>query len=208
MKKRGFTIIELMVALGLFAILSTMIIITFITMVNIQAKATAMKESQQKIRTAVDQITRQIKEADQIIIDPTFTQLTLTYNEDLYAQVRYRISGGRLEYQNCNITSFISGSYSPCNSWYNINYAGYPKQDMLSSNGINSSGNSIQLQVGSQFRWNSPRNSGEIPGFVANDEHNNPPSIKVTLVGKIDYSNAYYDDDFTVSTNIALEAKN
>lgn len=198
-KSAGFTLIELMVSMGLFTILSTIVIMSFVSFANIQARTAAMRDSQQKVRMALDQMTRQIKEASTIVIDDANQRITLTFKEDPYAQARYEINVNQLRYSECNITA-STDIYKQCSDTYKLTTGGFLFQDMLASNVANGSGR-ILLQTGSTIEWNSPKNS-------TGDQNNMAPSVHIKLVGKIDYGgNQNYNDDFTLDTVIALEEK-
>jgi prepilin-type N-terminal cleavage/methylation domain-containing protein len=205
MKRRGYTLIELVVSMALFAVFSVIVISSFLSFAYIQARTSAMKESQQKLRTTLDFMVRQAKEADEVTIDAATNTLTLKYNtSNAYTSaVSYQLTGGRLIYRQCNVTSIIS-TYIPCTAA--IGSVGFPEQDMLSSNGLNGSGN-IDLVIGSgasRIEWNSPTNG-------TNDEKMNmPASIRIVLSGRSRYGGGVttmFDDDFSLETLVMLERK-
>jgi prepilin-type N-terminal cleavage/methylation domain-containing protein len=210
---QGFTLIELMVSLGLFAILSTIVISSFINFSNIQAKTSVMKDNQQKIRTALDQMIKQIKEAKTVVIDesdPSEKVIDLTYTEAPGAAARYKItSDGGLWYSECNISA-VTELYQACTSIDDID----PQNLLADSSAVGNMASSVILDFAeSSMCWNSPKNSPDAcsdkdmsgNSIPVDDRNNSLPSVKVKLSGYMKFSsNTFYQDEFYLETLIPL----
>jgi prepilin-type N-terminal cleavage/methylation domain-containing protein len=205
--RRGYTIIELLVAMGLFAIFSVLMITSFVSFTSIHAKSIAMKDSQQKIRSSLDQMIKQTKEATSVTIDttsdPNNKVLTLYFKEpNAAARYSLKTTSGRavLNYSECNITGIMTGIFVPCTD---IDSA--PIMDVLIGNPTATASKtigSITLDfANSTFAWNSPQN-------IAGDQYNMDPSVKIKLKGTIFYSlDSAERDNFDLETIISLERK-
>jgi prepilin-type N-terminal cleavage/methylation domain-containing protein len=206
--KRGYSLIELIISMSLFAIFSTIIIVSFVSFANIQGQTATMKESQQKLRVALDGIVRQTKEADKVKLESN-KKLILYFGTE--SAVIYEINpDNKLIYRECNMNNYVVASYKPCTvsdiNTYTV------QQDLLSSSG-NSSVADIFLDTTDEatkpiFSWQSPSTTDDsaLPE-VDNGSYNNPPTIKVSLRGKIANMNKYYGDNLTLETYVTLEPK-
>lgn len=83
MKKRGMTLIELMVAISIFVIVMTLAIGGFVSISRIRAQVGSMKNSQQKIRVANEMIIRYAKQAERINLPDTDVSGKVTSNRVL-----------------------------------------------------------------------------------------------------------------------------
>ena len=66
--KKGTTLVELIVAMAIFTVVSSLAISSFITVMRMKELGTNMKNSQQKARVALEQITRLARQADKVEI--------------------------------------------------------------------------------------------------------------------------------------------
>ncbi len=80
MERKGVTLIELVVSMGLFAIIATLTISAYVTISNMKALTSATRESQQKLRIATETISRLSKQADVVTLDTTGHDLRLYFN--------------------------------------------------------------------------------------------------------------------------------
>lgn len=71
MRKKGITLIEVMVSMGLFAVLATIIIGAFVMILNMKTLVNNMKESQQKTRMALEIISRLARQTNRPEISDT-----------------------------------------------------------------------------------------------------------------------------------------
>jgi prepilin-type N-terminal cleavage/methylation domain-containing protein len=65
-KKQGFTLIELIVAMAIFTTVISLAIGSFITIMNLEALGTNVSNSQQKVRVAMEQISRLARQATNV----------------------------------------------------------------------------------------------------------------------------------------------
>ncbi len=205
--RSGFTLIEMVVSLGLFAILGVLVIVSYVSYANIQAKAVAMKNSQQKLRVAIDQIEKQVKEAKTVTISDDHKTLSLTFDQPgTYAAARYVISKiddtyASLSYSECNLSSYLAGVYVPCDGTVGSDINSAPSEDMLAITGNGTSQASVKLvDANSSFSWNSPQN-------VAGSNYNLDASISIALDATINYAaNSFYQDNFKLDTIVSVKA--
>ena len=185
--KKGFTLLELVVSLSIFAILSTIAVGAYVSISRGKTYSATMRESQQKLRIAVETITRLGRQADRVDVDSTGEVITLYY----YASIvpprpntpnrinQYTITAtGALEYKECkpaSITGDEAAMYCPVTGWTS-------PVDMLSAK--------TSLQP--------------ISGFTR-DNTKLTPKITVNLVGKTTGATAAYTDSFTIVTDVSLE---
>jgi prepilin-type N-terminal cleavage/methylation domain-containing protein len=66
MSKRGVTLVEIMVSMGLFAVLASIIVGAFVMTLNMKTLVTNMKESQQKTRMALEILSRLARQANRV----------------------------------------------------------------------------------------------------------------------------------------------
>lgn len=185
--KRGYTIIELLVAMGIFSVLATLIVGAFVTVSRVKGLALTMRESQQKIRMVSEAIARSAKEAN--------GQLLLTSNGNGgYSQVNLYYSGDsthvpplppkykKFIIDSGTITQYDCDNYDPatrnCTS-------GEKPQQLLSES-------TTQVEISD--------NSG-----FSIDNSKQTPVLKIDLTGKINGLAPYYNDTFQIINSVALE---
>ncbi|MCL5094133.1 MAG: prepilin-type N-terminal cleavage/methylation domain-containing protein [Patescibacteria group bacterium] len=85
--KKGMTIIELVVAMTIFLVVVTLAVGGFVSLLNLQTQSETMTGVQQNARIAIEQITRQAREAlkvtigqNNITVNGTTFTCTATYN--------------------------------------------------------------------------------------------------------------------------------
>lgn len=80
MKKKGMTLIELIVAMTLFVVVSTIAVGGFISISRARILIGNMKDSQQKIRIANEMIIRYAREAQAVLIEDSGKTLKLSFD--------------------------------------------------------------------------------------------------------------------------------
>lgn len=112
MKKRGVTLIELIVAMTIFLVIITIAVGAFVTVSRMKALTSTMKESQQKTRIALEMISRLSRQAQKIVVKDSGDTLELYFDikSTHPTGVRFKIIDSGLEYGTC------SGSLN-CISW-------------------------------------------------------------------------------------------
>lgn len=181
--KKGLTIIELVVAMGIFSIVALIAVGAFITVARTRALTGNIRESQQKIRVAEETITRLARQAyfvrtdpsaspsqwvELYFINPARTSLTST---------KFTITGpGGLQSERCaslpiTLTNPVCATYDP-------------PQQMLNG--------SVSLFTGSGFTKHSA-------GIT--------PKMDLILNGRINglVGGPYYSDEFNLVTSVLLE---
>ncbi len=83
LKRRGMTIIELVVAITLFTVVVTLAIGGFVAVSRMKTLMVDMKDTQQKARLIYETVYRFAKEADTVSVSPNQSQLVLDYYNDL-----------------------------------------------------------------------------------------------------------------------------
>jgi len=67
-KKRGMTLIELMVAMAIFSVVTTMAVGAFVTVSRMQILTNNMKNTQQKLRVAIEMVSRLARQAQVVLV--------------------------------------------------------------------------------------------------------------------------------------------
>jgi prepilin-type N-terminal cleavage/methylation domain-containing protein len=106
MKKKGFTLVEFVIAVSIYVIVMLVAIGSFVSINNIRILNSNMKETQQKGRVAMEMISRFAKEATSVALSNEtapgsgkFLTLTMTYSG---ATAVANISGNNLIFCNPN----------------------------------------------------------------------------------------------------------
>ena len=184
MKKKGFTLIELVVAMGIFTVLSTIVVGAYVVVINLRGMTKSMNESQQKLRMTLEQISRLARQADQAKVTSSGRVLDLYFNGGTSSgsAYRYEVTGADpygLGKREC--ASFTDPSTNrTCDSWTPT--VTQPPVDML--------GSLLTLNNNSVFSINSSVT---------------PMTLLINLDGEVDFSNNYYDNKFNLESEIILE---
>ena len=177
--KKGFTIIELVVSMSIFAILSTMAVGAFVAISRSKNFSATMRESQQKIRIATEMISRLTRQADQVEVTGSTIATLYFKNTSPMKVVRFTLNplpgAGTLNYTECSSTSFIPPSYLSCTAWSGTT------TDLLSGK--------TALQSGSSFTKESATAV---------------PTLKLVLQGNVG-TYGPFSDHFDIETRIPLE---
>jgi Tfp pilus assembly protein PilW len=137
MRKKGFTIFELMVSMTIFITFSTVVIGAFVSMTRLKSLSGTMRESQQKIRVSMEMISRLARQTDEIIL-PTANEARMYFDDNgTRTASKFVIDNTNrtIYYYEC---SQISANY--CTQWNN----GNPGTDLF--------GGRIQVNSGSFVR--------------------------------------------------------
>jgi prepilin-type N-terminal cleavage/methylation domain-containing protein len=190
-KNKGFTIVELLVSMSIFMILSTFAVGTFVTSIQLKQYASITTNSQQKVRTALEIVTRMAKEATGVTIKGANAALPVTLDEAApnpgrVLELRYKDNSGYrvsiiqsgsvgiLQLEQCSV---VAGSFTGCTSSQNLLGGGISLD--------------IDVSAGSFFYL----------------EGANPMSLEIKLVGDVLSlrPNPYFSDSLTVDTIVLLE---
>jgi prepilin-type N-terminal cleavage/methylation domain-containing protein len=168
--KKGFSLIELVVAMGIFAVISTLVVGAFVTVTRMKALTSTMNENQQKTRIVIEMITRLSRQAEKVVVSPApegkIIDLYFNTENPIETQgVRFQIKDNDLLYSDC------SGS---------LNCVGSNEVSIYRD--VSLENNSFFKKVGST-----------------------PPTLEVSLFGKIKNPSEYYSDEINLTTKIILE---
>ena len=123
MKTKGTTLVELVVAMGIFTILSTMAVGAFVTVSRMKTMSASMRETQQKTRVAMETISRLARQADTVLVTDDTIQMffnTTTSNPSAYKYAIENRSVGqeaeqwKLYYYECDA---LVAPYHTCDHW-------------------------------------------------------------------------------------------
>lgn len=119
MKKKGLTLIELIVAMTLFVVVATLAIGGFVSITKVKILVSSMKNSQQKIRIANEMITRYAKQAEAISLDPSGNWIEMYFdvgdtNDSARKFVLSGSSSYDLLYYECASASLTQ---TTCSNW-------------------------------------------------------------------------------------------
>ncbi|MEI6266835.1 MAG: type II secretion system protein [bacterium] len=207
----GFTIVELMVSMSLFSVLTVLILMSFINISNIRARTGSMKDSQQKIRVVADQITRMTKEASTATIkkDPSpgvvYYSLTLTYNKTKMGgplatakTVTYLIQkiDSTCSATDCAVSLFRN---DPDSFFTDATLHSPNAQNMFSKDGERGS---LGLDpLNSLIEWVDPQDPTKAQDVTGTF----PMAVRIKLAGTIIGKNLEsYGDDFLIDTNMLM----
>ncbi len=114
MKKKGITLIELVVAMAIFLVVVTIAVGAFVTVSRMKALTSTMKNTQQKTRIAIEMLSRLSRQAEKVTVSPDGNILTLYFdikstNPDA---VKFALESNTLNYYSCNTMSDID-----CSVW-------------------------------------------------------------------------------------------
>jgi prepilin-type N-terminal cleavage/methylation domain-containing protein len=175
--KRGISLVELVVAMGIFSIIATLVVGAFVVILNMKGLVSTMRESQQKLRVAIETTSRLSRQAEAVGISPNKRELTLFQNVGQPTMTKFIITADGLYEQNC-LT--VNADDQACTSW--------------DANQIDLLGGTMKLDIttgtGSQFRKNGAK----------------PTTLEVNLVGKIEGAKSYYNDQFQINNVVVLES--
>lgn len=183
--KKGFTLVELMVSSGIFVIVISLAVSGFLLISKMKILSTNMVESQQKVRIALEMISRLSFQAQKMQLsafdasaDQTLELYFNTKNDNVTGARFVITTNGKLTFEECT-TSNINTDNLSCNNWGQAN---------------NLLGNKVVLS----------RTSPRISKFTK--PATIPATIQVELYGNIAevIGNPYYNDVFDISTNILM----
>lgn len=197
MNKKGTTLIEVVVAMGIFAILATIIVGAFVLILNMKALTSTMKEAQQKLRMAIELTSRLSRQAKRVSVSGAQIGaqpgagniLDLYFDSDTATRFSVTQDGdgrNKLYSEECGTFNNATGD---CIQW------GINKNDLL--------GGELDLN-------DRPTN---IPGdtitnyvFVVTVGDGNTPALEIKLDGTINNIRQYYDNQFNIDNYVILES--
>jgi len=104
--KKGFSLLEVVVAMGIFTIIATLVVGAFVMISQMRVLVSITRENQQKTRVAMEMITRLSRQADKVFIQDEGKTLILRFNTDNPTRAmesRFQIGpNGELFYGECS----------------------------------------------------------------------------------------------------------
>lgn len=89
--KKGYTIIELIVSMAIFMVAVSLVVGAFATVVRLKTLSSNMKESQQKIRIALEMVTRLSRQAEVVKVSDDGKIVDLYFDASSAAKTRFQI---------------------------------------------------------------------------------------------------------------------
>lgn len=185
MVKRGVTLIELVVSMGIFMIVITIAIGAFVSVSRMKALTSTMKDAQQKTRITLEMITRLSRQADKVIVIEDIVtgkgkELELYFGTKVSPEaVRFKIeTTGELNYFECEKSGgIIIGDLDCAGDW--------------------SSPTNLYSEVIVDGTKSSFTKIGTIPA-----------TLNVEIIGSLDNAggNKYYSSNININTTIVLES--
>lgn len=193
--KKGTTLVELIVAMAIFTVVSSLAISSFITVMRMKELGTNMKNSQQKARVALEQITRLARQADKVEIttsggnyalklyflaSTTKSAVKFSFYSTNWAEANNPT--GTIYYDSCQT---MSGNTCSDADWAASYNAG---QDLFGGQGI------LKLY-----------NATVVNKFEIDDVL--PPTLNISINGKIPggSNNAFFSDSMVINTKAIME---
>jgi len=190
-KKRGMTLIELVVATAIFAVVTTMAVGAFVTVSRMQTLTNNMKNTQQKLRVAIEMVSRLARQAQVVLVvnndDASTVDMYFGLDDNKVPQSASRFeirdygSGRSLYYSECLTISAIT---KKCSTDAVSGSGWQPANDLLSGP-LRLDGTSCFTKIGAI-----------------------PPTLTVTL-HDVPVSGAsndpYYTDNMNIVNEIVLE---
>jgi len=92
---KGFTIIEMVVAVGVFTVVITVLLAAFLNVSNLQKRAEALRVINDNLNFSLETTMREIRAGSNYSVGPGGTSLTITSVAG--SEVIYRLNNGRIE---------------------------------------------------------------------------------------------------------------
>ncbi len=226
LSRKGFTLVELMVAMSIFVIVTTLAVGGFVAVNSLKAVAMTQKETQQKIRISLELLTRYAKQAEFVKLvtpavtyyetsgvssnavefyfnlsnyDNTGTAIPVT-TKDYRRGVKFAIIGTELRYYECTTVS-TAAAIPICTNWIGGNNILGSEISLRSSPVVINPSNPIE----SRFTMNKKATDLVNPPAVDQDTFA-PPTLTIKLIGDIGaaLSDQNYKDSFELETRVLL----
>lgn len=98
--KKGMTLVELTVAMAIFITITTLVVGAFVTVTRMKSLTSAMRESQQKVRVAMEMVTRLSRQAEAVNVESNVLTLFFTNNDGSTSRTKFIIADGGLYTQD------------------------------------------------------------------------------------------------------------
>jgi len=205
MKRKGMTLVELIVAMAIFTVVLLVAVGAFINMNNLRAVALSSRESQQKLRLAIEMISRYSRQAEKIVLSSTPATLDSQGNSqtvDMYFNIdtaspqgeRFEIKQVGSVYKLYFYSCTPAASTDPeCASWGT-------GSDLLGGD-VELAWNNTPFTGYSGFKKNADIALNGMPAAKVAA----PPSVSVLLAGRVNAVKDFYKNTFNIDTKVILE---
>lgn len=192
MNKKGSSIIELVVAMGIFMVVATIAVGAFVTVSRMKAMTNTMKESQQKLRIAVELVTRLSRQANKVTVTgtaPDTQTLNLYFAGTNPSATRFQLKTDVLTLSDGSSKNVYKLFMTDCTALSGLNCATWGQEiDLL--------GGTIYL---------------DRTGGFAKKITESAPYLDIVFNGKItdmpqNPNNPYYNDTLSLKTSVILES--
>lgn len=178
MVKKGYTLLELIVAMGIFVISLSLMVGAFVTISRMKALTSSMKEVQQKSRITIERISRLARQSDRAFVSPDGKTLDLYFSSETtnISAERFQITADAINQHYCTDPNLETNKFCDATKWG-------PGSNMLGSQMI------------------------PLPSSVFEKKGTIPPVLDIRLeieIGTL-VGNPYYRDNLVVSTEVILE---
>jgi len=200
--KPGMTIVELLVAMGIFTIVTTLAVGSFVAITRMRMFALNLKESQQKVRIITEMISRYAKQADAVTVSPDGKKVEMYFKLDTVNESNQAYASSFKIYDSNGIYLMKYNECTPTPT----------ELECLSSptigEGVDLFTGKMKLDPGSGFDINNnvilKNNSAE----PLEEMPATKPSIDIVLISKLNDQTVmpYYNSDyFEIRTKVVLE---
>jgi type II secretory pathway pseudopilin PulG len=185
MNKKGMTLIEVLVASTVFMILISLVVGSFISFSNMKSLSTKMRNSQEKLRVALDMISRNSRQASDVNIITTNGEKRLVLmNTDTDGNIE---TGSQFIIEAPDANGLSNLYYLECSSTACNNFSTLSK-----TTGQNLLGGDIKLIYATS-------------GFSRSFAVSSSPYLDIILNGSNgSSSNNYYNDNFSIETGVVI----
>ncbi len=132
-KYHAFTLVEMMVSLFIFSIVVTIVIATFVQMVNVRKQTKAIQQDMEEARTAMELMAKNIRMSSDVQGDGTMPSKTIyMFNNSQGECISYEISGNALEQEMIPVPAGGDGLYCVPANFPPGGYASVTSSDIAS----------------------------------------------------------------------------
>lgn len=183
MNKKGTTLLEVVVAMSIFAVVAVIAVDAFVSVSKTRALSGNMRESQQKIRIAMETFSRLAKNAE--MAKPSSNVVELYFDTDSKPKAaRFIISGNKLYFEKCipndPLVPIIAGNCESNGTWE------------IENDSTNFFGGSLSVDPPSAFSYSFDEING--------------PTLTFNLHATLSGVSPFYSDDMKLKNTVILES--
>jgi len=204
--KQGMTIIELIVAMGIFTIVTTLAVGSFVAISRMRMFALNLKESQQKVRIMTEMISRYARQADIVTVSDDNKKVDMYFKLDTFDAT---VPADRQAYAS-SFELYNSGGnylmrYYECTPTTTSKYC---LGTLTAADGVDLFSGKMKLSADSGFAINSNQILKDDKNDLTEEMPASKPSMDIVLKSNLNdkTTTPYYNSDyFAISTKVVLE---